>query len=168
MSTPARSWWLWASLGALAVALVWKGSAVASAVTGGMPRGLRNRNPGNLRHFDNIKWRGELAPDSDGYAVFDSYLNGLRAAFIDLHTGFVRDRENTVRKIITEWAPASENNTAAYIAAVARKLGVTADQELSFADSAVPLMRAIVYHENGQDPLSAGLYEDALRATGKV
>jgi hypothetical protein len=131
-------------------------------------RGLRNRNPGNLRYFASIAWQGQTGQDGDGYAVFDSDLHGLRAALIDLNTGFVRDHEDTVAAIIPEWAPkADKNPTAAYIEFVRKRLNVSANQRLTYATHAVPLLRAIVAFENGRDPFPASLYADAFRAAGK-
>jgi hypothetical protein len=80
--------------------------------------------------------------------MFDTMENGVRAMAKDLLTGFRRDDENTVREIITEYAPSHENPTAAYIEHVSRALDVHPDTVLS--ESRLPeLVRAIVYFENG-------------------
>lgn len=132
------------------------------------PRGIRNHNPGNIRTRGTANgiggrdpWRGLIAEDADGYGVFATALDGLRAMAKDLTTGFRRDAEDTIREIITEWAPANENNTAAYIASVVQQTGYAADQQLTLSDRPV-LIRAIVRHENGQQPYASDLIDQAV------
>lgn len=130
------------------------------------PLGLRNRNPMNLRDAG-IAWRGRIGANQ-GYVVFDSALNGIRAGMVNLHTYFTRDHRDTVRKIVTAWAPSHENPTDAYVQFVASRLGVAPDQRLSWHVHVIPLSRAIVHFENGRDPYSTSLYEAALRETGRA
>jgi hypothetical protein len=60
----------------------------------------------------------------------------------------------SVRQIINTWAPPSENDTGAYVNAVAAGLGVNADDGLD--ESYLPdLIAAIIRHENGMQPYSA-------------
>lgn len=179
---------------ALGAAILWPRRALASPMTSSprelqgppkpstkapaepqsnLPLGVRNHNPGNIRTRgtrNGIRgadpWRGLIAEDSAGYGIFDTPVNGIRALVIDLRTGFTRDGEDTVREIITEWAPPTENNTAAYIAAVARELGVGPDERLSFARDIGALVRAIIRHENGQQPYSTATIDAAVRAAG--
>lgn len=130
------------------------------------PLGIRNRNPMNLRDAG-IAWRGRIGANQ-GYVVFDRALNGIRAGMLNLHTYFQRDHRDTVRKIVTAWAPSHENPTDAYVQFVASRLGVAPDQRLSWHVHVIPLSRAIVHFENGRDPYSAELYEAALRETGRA
>lgn len=131
-------------------------------------RGFRNRNPGNLRYVASIAWQGQTGGDSGGYAVFDSDLNGLRAAFLNLHAYMHKHGLRTVRGIITRWAPNHENPTDAYVQYVARSVNVQPDRPVSWEVHALPIMRAIVAFENGRNPYADALYRDALRATGKA
>lgn len=128
-------------IGALAVAAI--GAYLLSR-----PRGIRNNNPGNLIDAG-IPWRGLVGRDATGKAVFRTAIDGIRAAYIDLRTGFERDREDTVREIIMEW---SATDQEPYIDFVSRWLGVHPDQRLDLASSAVPLLEAIFYFENGEQP----------------
>jgi hypothetical protein len=61
-----------------------------------------------------------------------------------------------VRQIITRYAPASENNTGAYIAAVASAIGRSADDSLDLSDDSLLalLVAAIIKHENGRNVYS--------------
>lgn len=117
------------------------------------PRGLRNHNPGNLRA--GIAWKGLATPDRDsgGYAIFQSDAYGVRALGKDLSTKVGRGL-NTIRKILNVYAPTFENNTAAYISAVARELGIGADAPLPWPARRVDLVAAIIRHENGQQPFA--------------
>ena len=66
---------------------------------------------------------------------------------------------DTVREVINRWAPPSENVTSAYIALVAKALGVMPDTPINIADRAVMLLlvESIIRHENGLQPYSAEL-----------
>lgn len=93
-----------------------------------MSRGLRNNNPGNIRH-DGTCWQGERVPSTDrAFKQFTSMAYGYRAMF-KLLTNYARLHGcQTIRKIISRWAPPSENDTAAYIATVSRLTGIAPDQ----------------------------------------
>jgi hypothetical protein len=133
-----------------------RGRIVAADVVGGVvnaltPRGIRNNNPGNIEWIpdERRRWRGMIGRDGR-YGIFDTAANGVRAIGGEIRANFRRG-ENTIRQVISEWAPPSENNTASYIAAVARELRVGADAPLS--ETQIPaLAAAIIKHENGQQP----------------
>jgi hypothetical protein len=111
------------------------------------PRGIRNNNPGNIVYGKFAQSMG--ATGSDGrFAVFQSMEDGIKAA-VKLLEGYVAKGTDTVRKIISKWAPANENNTAAYVDAVAKKLGISADTKLS-GDQLGGVANAIFQHENGR------------------
>ena len=112
----------------------------------GLPRGMRNNNPGNIEYGPFAKKHG--ATGSDGrFAIFPTMEAG-QAAMQALLGGYLDKGHNTVSKAINRWAPSSENNTAAYVAAVSKQIGVGADQQLN--SSHLPaLAEAISRHENG-------------------
>lgn len=112
----------------------------------GLPIGLRNNNPGNLRPGDN--WRGMIG-ENGGFIVFEDVSFGIRAMAIDLRTKIGKGY-NTITKIITRWAPPSENDTAAYIRNVEYSTGWDADRILQ-ADAATykRMIRAIMNVELG-------------------
>lgn len=84
-----------------------------------VPRGIRNCNPLNIRRGSN--WKGLRAVQTDpAFCQFKSMLWGIRAAFRLMHnhiTGFggSRPRRDTVAELVCVWAPATENDTNAYI-----------------------------------------------------
>ena len=89
-----------------------------------MPRGIRNCNPLNIRK--GAKWKGLRTVQTDPtFCQFKSMVWGIRAAFRLMRnhiTGFggTRQRCDTVEKLISVWAPDTENDTKAYIAHVCK------------------------------------------------
>jgi hypothetical protein len=124
---------------------------VGAAVKAITPRGIRNNNPGNIEWIADParRWRGMVNKDGR-YGVFDTAANGVRAIGGEIRANFRRG-ENTVRAIISEWAPPVENDTNSYMRAVAAALDVEVDAPLS--SSTIPaIAAAIVKHENGVQP----------------
>ena len=129
-----------------------------------LPRGIRNHNPGNIRRTNTI-WRG-MVPDPSGdaeFVVFSEPLWGLRALGRVLRTYYDLYHCRSVATILRRYAPPTENNTNAYIAAVAKTLNIAPDAELPRTpETWVRLMQAIVRHENGVgDAYPLALYQSA-------
>lgn len=119
-----------------------------------LPRGVRSNNPGNIRHGD--PWQGLAAkqPDPD-FCTFQSAVYGIRALARTLITYQDKYGLRTIRQIIGRWAPPKENDTPAYVRAVAAQTGRAANDRLdlqSYGDLR-PLVEAIIRHENGAGPL---------------
>lgn len=132
----------------------------------GLPRGIRNNNPGNIRHGDN--WKG-LAEDQEDYS-FCTFITpefGIRAMAIILLNYKKLYKLNTVRKIISRWAPKAENNTDAYISHVCTFLGVEADDIIEHHKQLLPLITAIIIHENGENPYSLEVIELGIKMAEK-
>ena len=147
-------------------------TATARSIAAGVanvtkPRGIRNNNPGNIEDTGTA-WIGRTGNDGR-YLTFDTPTNGIRALVIVLHSYFTRHGLNTVRGIISRWAPSTENDTTSYVNAVAKSLGVTPDAVLDFKLYVKPLTIAIIRHENGgQQPYSEAQLHDGIAASGKV
>lgn len=130
-------------------------------------RGERNANPGNIRKSA-TKWSGladeQLDPD---FCTFKSPQFGIRAMCRILLNYNARG-VNTVKAIINTWAPPVENDTGAYVTDVAHRMQVASDDilDLDSADVMRPLLKAIVFHENGVDPYTDAIYDDAMRLAG--
>ena len=88
-------------------------------------RCIRNNNPLNIRRGA-ARWQGMSKREDDkDFEQFETMAYGWRAAFILLgRTYYEKYHLNTIRKIISRWAPAFENNTKAYIYYVANQVGV--------------------------------------------
>ncbi len=115
-----------------------------------LPRGIRNNNPGNL-NFAKQKGATLEAGPHGRFAVFGSMEEGIAALVRQIGLYVSRGR-NTIRKILEVYAPSSENNTGAYIAAVSKALGIGPDDALDpeNASQVMGLVRAITDHENGR------------------
>lgn len=119
------------------------------------PRGLRNCNPGNIEYGDFTRKMG--ASGSDGrFAIFPGMVTGICALARLLIVYFEKplaDPIDTIREIINRWAPSSENDTAAYIAAVCHLCEIGPDDKLNLYDfpTLYWLTVAIGEHENGHD-----------------
>lgn len=122
-------------------------------------RGERNNNPGNIDR-NNIKWKGMSADQSGDsrFIVFDAPVWGIRAIarnILSYSRVYPQDTPqdiDTVREVINRWAPPGENDTGAYVNAVAHDCGVEPDTPLDLTDEAVMcrLVKAIIKHENGR------------------
>lgn len=127
------------------------------------PRGIRNHNPGNLV-ITTIAWKGKVpvAQNTDKhFEQFTSALFGIRAMFMDVRGDIEKDGLNTVRKLISVYAPASENNTQAYIDFIAKQLGINPDAKIT-SDKYFPLLKAIIQMENGKQPYTDELIIQAM------
>jgi len=117
---------------------------------GFLPRGIRNKNPGNIR-YDGTKWQGLDNPPSDGaYCRFIDAKYGIRAMARVL-ASYRRRGIVTLRDIIQTWAPDFENPTESYIYAAAARSGINPDEPVT-GDLVPVLIEAIIHHENGQQP----------------
>ncbi|HGM7056765.1 TPA: structural protein [Serratia marcescens] len=138
-------------------------------VSNNQPRGIRNNNPGNIRWGDD--WRG-LVPDAQrtdkSFCQFTSPEYGIRAMIVILRNYQRKRGLKTVADIINRWAPPVENNTLAYINSVAKSVGVDPDQVIDVMDSRVmiPLLEAIITHENGVQPYDIDVFVMAIDLAG--
>lgn len=121
---------------------------------GSMPRGVRNNNPGNIRLGD--QWQGLCSVQTDkSFCQFSEIAYGIRClGYILRNSYFQRQGLNTVSKIITRWAPSTENDTPAYIAAVSKGLGIHGDDLIDLRSDNMlgDLVQCIIKHECGSQP----------------
>ena len=94
-------------------------------------RGLRNNNPLNIRKTSNT-YQGEVMSKDKSFEAFKSMAYGYRAAFKLLYNYYDKYKLNTIRKMITRWAPNNENDTKAYIGVVSKKAKIRPDTVLFF------------------------------------
>src|SRR5437899_7828143 len=107
---------------------------------GDLPRGIRNNNPGNIKIGDS--WRGMTGSDGT-FVTFDTLAWGLRALATDIVHKIGRGLD-TITKIISVYAPPSENNTLAYINSVSADTGIGPDEQLGGdGDTLHAMVRAI-------------------------
>jgi hypothetical protein len=102
------------------------------------------------------------------FARFDTPENGIRALGKLLRTYQARYALYTVSDIIQRWAPASENDTQAYIDAVEQRILLRTGKPVAQLDLGNPdmlscLVQAIIQHENGRVPYSAATIDEGVR-----
>jgi len=93
--------------------------------------GYKQNNPGNIRNSPDV-FDGEVKSLS-GFKTFSDMKFGYRALAIVLYNIFKRG-EDTIAKIITTYAPPSENDTAGYIAFVGKNTGIDPNRRLTLRD----------------------------------
>ena len=129
------------------------------------PRGIRNHNPGNIRHSAN-RWRGMTKDQPDNsFVAFEHPVYGIRALARTLLTYQEKHGLKTVRGMIGRWAPPTENDTDAYVDHLAGLLGISADAPLMLrADPHAfgLFVLGIILHENGQMPYEKSVVDDAI------
>lgn len=118
-------------------------------------RGLRNNNPLNIEKTrGGNPWLGEIVPSADSrFAQFKSMAYGYRAAFKLLNNYQKNYGLDTIRKMISRWAPSNENHTDAYVETVSNRSGVPANSRITTTnrDVMVPIVAAMSYVENGEE-----------------
>lgn len=121
-----------------------------------LPRGYRNNNPLNVRKNAANAWKGKVVPGTDSaFEQFVSMAYGYRCALYLLRK-YISQGNNTIRKIISKWAPPSENNTSGYINHVATRSGINADTVIDRNDreKLCKIAYAMAWVENGYAPAS--------------
>jgi len=129
------------------------GAALAAIISGvvmtNKSRAIRNNNPGNLR-FYNIGWVGEIGQDDDGFSIFDSMENGIRASYVNMRTKYGRGI-TTIGELIPIWAPAHENDVVAYVNFVSKRTGIPSQLSFDFDRDAEAIIAAIFRFEAGEE-----------------
>ncbi|EHK90260.1 integrating conjugative element protein [Aggregatibacter actinomycetemcomitans] len=111
----------------------------------------RNNNPGNIRAGAFAKAHGAIGVGPGGFAIFPDAETGARAIGALMRTKNYKNL--SIADAIARYAPPSENNTAAYQAAIrkqtgldsSRKMGTLSDAELN------RVVNAIRQHEGWQE-----------------
>lgn len=116
-------------------------------------RGYRNNNPGNIR-INGDKFQSEVIPSQDKeFKQFESMAYGYRAIFKILRNYQINYKLNTIRQMISRWAPKKENDTANYISVVSEISGIPADDPIRTdnREMMIRIVAAMSRVENGID-----------------
>ena len=104
-------------------------------------RNIRNNNPGNIRLVPANNWEGRVPPDQNTDGAFEQFNtpeDGWRALFVLLRgRGYIGGGRDTIREIISRWAPPFENDTELYIRQMVEAVGIPADQRIDPNDAEV-------------------------------
>lgn len=106
--------------------------------------GVRNCNPLNIRFSPNNNWKGQTGCNR-GFCTFIDMEHGFRAALVLLRN-YLRRGLVTPRQIISNWAPANENDTEAYIRNAPYPW--SSDYRLSSPEDVAILCAAMAYIES--------------------
>lgn len=143
-----------------------KGQQMVAKVYENLRRGERLNNPGNIRK-SSTAWQG-LAPEQpdSAFASFVSPFYGLRAMAKVLLTYYQKYGLNTVRGIISRYAPSSENDTGAYVSTVSRLSGFSPDGILTLTNPSTlyKIMRAMIQVEQGRVIYADSAIKEAVNA----
>lgn len=149
-----RDAWVWWALALLALG---GGTVVIAEKT----RGLRNKNPGNLRHSPQ-QWDGEIKGTDPDFKSFSEHRYGIRAIAKLLKNYQRLYGINNVAGLINRWAPGHENPTDAYVAYVAKAAGVEPTQKINVQQHLPALVSAIIKFENGINPYTADQINEGI------
>lgn len=113
------------------------------------PRGIRNNNPGNIRHGD--KWDGLASIQGDeSFCTFKTMQHGIRAMAKTLITYRDVHHLKNPGQVIKRWAPESDgNDTYSYVRHV-EDLVQRKNWGMQGTEALAEYVRAICVHENGQ------------------
>ena len=118
-------------------------------------RGYRNNNPLNIRRCAKNRWVGLAEGQGDGeFCQFRSMAYGFRAAFVLLRTYGKRYGCNTLRGIISRFAPPAENDAGAYVDFVSHRVGIGARTEKKCETTSHIFTVCIYYCHKLLEPLS--------------
>lgn len=118
--------------------------------TGGKTRGQRNNNPFNIRYSEKNNWVGQTGTDGS-FCIFDTMGHGIRAGGVLLRN-YIKAGNNTISKILTRFAPSTENNTEKYIADVETMSGINRNKGLKAgSDDLWQVAKTIMYIESLYD-----------------
>lgn len=129
----------------------------------GAARGIRNNNPLNLGYVPGQAGLVAGTPSDGRFGRYQTMADGVAAAERQLMRYQVRDHLNTVRQMVSKWAPPGENDTNSYVQQVAKAMGVDADAPVSLNNqaTAASMIGAMAKRETGRsidtDTLSRGV-----------
>lgn len=125
-----------------------------------LPRGIRNNNPMNIRHGND--WQGEILGNDPAFESFKSPEYGIRAGCVLFMNYQKKYKLDSIRGLIGRWAPPNENDTEAYVKAVARECGTGTDTQVMLSANLeffVNFVTAVIRHENGSVPYDREVIE---------
>lgn len=125
-----------------------------------MSRGLTNNNAGNIK-LSTVIYQGEKQPSTDStFKQFISPAWGYRAIFVLLRYYSKHRAADTIRKIISTYAPPPDD-TEAYIRSVVAQTGIGENQKLDINDwvSYGKIVAAISRVENGVPAVTKDLID---------
>lgn len=118
----------------------------AAGKTAGLPLGIRNNNPGNIK-TSLVPWKGQNGQNA-GFATFIDPQHGIRAAFKNLRTYQEAHGLHTISAIEKRWTATDQGAWARNVASYSG-LGVNATLAPRDYATQRALVRGIIAAENG-------------------
>ena len=120
-----------------------------------MTRGIRNNDPLNIR-YSATHWNGKVLKEhkhDENFEEFTSMYYGFRAALINIETYIIKYGCNTIAKIISRWAPPTDdNNTDNYIKYVCRITNTGGNEVISNHSRKLrDIVAAMAFIESGRN-----------------
>ena len=101
----------------------------------GESRNVRNNNAGNIK-ISNSAWIGKVPNSKNTDGTFEQFYEkkfGDRA-MIKLIRNYIKSGYDTLDKIVSRWAPNSENPTSSYKLYVVNESGLMPDEQIGYND----------------------------------
>lgn len=119
------------------------------------PRGLSLNNPGNIKKGND--WKGIASKQED--SVFDTFNtpeDGIRAMVKVLKSYKTKHGLDTIKGIVSRYAPSSENDTNAYVKRVANSMKIAENEKLNLSDrnQMLSFIKSIIQVEQGMQPFT--------------
>lgn len=91
-------------------------------------------------------------PTDPAFEQFTHMYLGIRAGFIILRNYINKYKRDTIRKIVSAWAPSTENNTTKYIETVENISGIGKDEVIRFEERGkmIKIVSAMIAVECGK------------------
>lgn len=134
-------------------------SVLSPGASSGLPRGISNNNPGNIKRSAANDWQGQTGQDANGFAIFSDPVYGLRAMFMVLQAysneGALFPNSTapfSISNIVTRWTSGdSAADQAGWVSTVESVSGIPRGQQIDPTSQSQmqALVNGIVAAENG-------------------
>ncbi len=112
----------------LLLLIIFPTATVTAGIYKTLTIGVKNKNPLNIKKGGKQDWMGTVGYDSQGHAIFSSFVYGIRAAIKDIKGKFNRGIDS-IEELIYVWAL---GNREPYITYVTNQTGFSRNQKLEF------------------------------------
>lgn len=118
----------------------------------------------NIRTSSGFTWNGQTGA-TRGFADFESVEMCRRAGAYLLMRSYRKADCKTIERVISRWAPKSENDTESYIKFVCKMTGLSRTMQLVFDNDYASILAAMEIIENGCDYRKRETYFDNARVS---
>lgn len=118
----------------------------------------------NIRTSSGFTWNGQTG-STRGFADFESVEMCRRAGAYLLMRSYRKADCKTIEKVISRWAPKSENDTENYIKFVCKMTGLSRTMQLVFDNDYASILAAMEIIENGCDYRKRETYFENARVS---